>query len=67
MLGGVSEKDVITVLIFMNDMLINESTMVIEHLREIVDEKLNEVFDERFKVVVDREIEEYLRIRGFIE
>lgn len=65
MTEGVTGRDTITVLIFMNDMLVNESEMVVEHIREIVDEKLEEVFEAKFKQIVDDEIESYLQVRGF--
>ena len=67
MLDGVLDDDIITILIFMNDMLVNESDMVVEHIREIVDEKLDEIFEMKFKKIVDDEIENYLSLRGFIE
>lgn len=66
MLHKLNSSDVIKVLIIMNDMLVAENLLNIEHIREVVDEKIDEIVEEKLLRVMDARIEEYLRIRGFI-
>ena len=67
MLHNVNEKDVIRVVIIINDMLVAENELNIEHLREIVDEELEGVLEEKINRIIDGRIEEYLTIHGFIK
>ena len=41
---SVASRDIVTVLIFLNEMLVNESELVKEHIREIVNEKFEEIY-----------------------
>lgn len=65
--GNLYERDVVTVIIFLTTMLVNENEMNKEHIRELMDEYFLTTFDERFRRIVDDEVESYLKIRGFVD
>lgn len=66
MLHNVNDKDIIKVVIILNDMLIAENALNIEHIREVVEEELDGVLEEKINQIIDSRIEEYLTIHGFI-
>ena len=66
-LHNLNSSDVVRVLIILNDMLIAENLLNIEHIREVVNETIDTLVEEKLQRVIDSRVEEYLRIRGFIE
>jgi hypothetical protein len=66
MLQEIKDTDEIRVVIILNDMLVSENLLNIEHIREVVNETIDTMVEEKLQSVVNERVEDYLRVRGFI-